>query len=59
MVVLDLTADFKNLVNGLIYECYKYNRTRALDIPPDKWAILFKNTETLERRYQAETGGTE
>ena len=42
------------LLNELIYRSYAYNRRRSLEIPPEKWAIIFSNADELERQFQEE-----
>jgi hypothetical protein len=44
------------LVDELIYQNYKYNRTRNPEIEPCQWAKIFgTSTYLMEKRFQQET----
>jgi NAD-dependent DNA ligase len=46
--------NFQTLIGNLMYICYKYNRDRNPEIPPEKYTRLFVNADEMEAVYQVE-----
>ena len=42
------------VTDSLIYACYRYNRQRAPDIAPERWAMVFSDAAQMEARFQEE-----
>ena len=46
--------DAARVTEGLSYAAYRYNRERAPEISPERWAAVFPEAADYEARYQVE-----
>ena len=53
----DLATARQRVIEDLTYASYRYNRTQAPAIPPERWRAVFVEADKLEQRYQAERTG--
>ena len=50
--------DPKDMLDHLLYACYKHNRENAPEISPESWAKVLPNVPEMERRFQEERTAT-